>query len=155
VRVYFSRSHRSSADGSVEIEGQWSGVQWLALGLLALLPLLARSPLGLGLLSVGAVALYVFPARRRVVFDARRRALRIEHAGFFKEAGARVIPFADLSRLVFQPAGRKGGRPLFATYVRTPTGRVYLCTHAGDPDTAALDREVRRLLAGPSDDHDS
>jgi hypothetical protein len=146
MRTYHSRSHRALAGGSIEIEGRWSAVQWLALGLLVLLPLAARSPLGLGLVSLGAVALFVFPARRRVVFDAGRKALRIEHAGLFGEPGGQEIPFADVRRLVFQPAGRKGGRPLFAAFARTPQGRVYLCTHAGERDTAELEREVRGLL---------
>src|SRR5579871_7005852 len=106
MRTYHSRSHRVLG-GSIEVEGRWAGVQWLALALLALLPLAARSPLGLGLISAAAVALFVFPARRRVLFDARRRVLAIEHAGFLGEASSTVIPFADLRRVVFQPAGRK------------------------------------------------
>ena len=92
MRIYHSNSHRALAGGSIEIEGRWAGVQWLALGLLAALPLLARSPLGLGLLSVVAVWLFVFPARRRVIFDGRRRTLRLEHAGLFREPGALEIP---------------------------------------------------------------
>jgi hypothetical protein len=146
MRTYHSRSHRALAAGSIEIEGQWSAVQSLALVLLGLLPFAARSPLGLGLVSAAAVALFVFPARRRVVFDARRRSLRIEHAGLFGEPGGTEIPFAEVRRVVFQPAGRKGGRPLFAAFARTERGRVYLCTHAGERDTAALDGEVRTLL---------
>ncbi len=147
MRTYHSRSHRALAGGSIEIEGHWAGVQWLALGLLAALPLLARSPLGLGLLSAVALCLYVFPARRRVVFDARRRALRVEHAGLFGEPGALEIPFAEVDRVVFQPAGRKGGRPLFALFARTERGRTYLCTHAGERGAAELDHGVRGLLA--------
>jgi hypothetical protein len=147
MRIYHSRSHRALAGGSIEIEGRWAGVQWLSLALLAILPLVARSPLGLGLVALGAVGLFVFPTRRRVVFDARRRALRIEHAGlFFREAEGLEIPFAEVRRVVFQPAGRKGGRPLFAAFVRTARGRVYLCTHAGERDTAALEHEVSGLL---------
>jgi hypothetical protein len=147
MRTYHSRSHRALSGGSIEIEGQWAGVQWTALALIPTLPLLARSPLGLGLLSVLAVCLFVFPARRRVVFDARRRALRLEHAGLFGEPGAEEIPFDQVRRVIFQPAGRKGGRPLFAIFARTGQGRVYLCTHAGERDTAVLDHEVRDLLA--------
>jgi len=147
MRIYYSRSHRALAGGSIEIEGRWAGVQWLSLALLAILPLAARSPLGLGLVALGAVWLFVFPARRRVVFDVRRRALRIEHAGLFREAEELEIPFAEVRRLVFQPAGRKGGRPLFAAFVRTARGRVYLCTHTGERDTAALEHEVSGLLA--------
>jgi hypothetical protein len=147
MRTYHSRSHRALAGGSIEIEGQWAGVQWIALALLPTLPLLARSPIGLALLSVAAVCLFVFPARRRVLFDARRRELRLEHAGLFGEPGAREIPFDEVRRVIFQPAGRKGGRPLFAVFARTAQGRVYLCTHAGERDTAALDHEVGDLLA--------
>jgi hypothetical protein len=147
MRTYHSRSHRALEGGSIEVEGVWAGVQWLALGLLALLPLIARSPLGLGLLTVGAVGLFVFPARRRVIFDAARRAVRIEHAGFLGEGHKTEIPFAELYGVVFQPAGRKGGRPLFAAFARTGTGRVYLFTHAGNRDTAELEQGVTGLLA--------
>jgi hypothetical protein len=148
TRTYHSHGHRALGLGSIEIEGRWAGVQWVALGLLALLPLLARSPVGLGLISVGAVALYVFPARRRVVFDARRRVLRVEHAGFLGETGSLEIPFARVDGVVFQPAGRKGGRPLYAAFARTEGARIYLCTHAGDRDTAELERGVRALWGG-------
>lgn len=148
MRTYHSRSHRALAGGSIEIEGRWAGVQWLALGLLALLPLVWRSPVGLGVVGAVAVWLFVFPARRRVLFDARRRALRVEHAGVFREREALEIPFAELSRLVFQPAGRRGGQPVFAAYARTGSGRVYLFSHAGERDTAELEREVRALIRG-------
>jgi hypothetical protein len=147
MRTYHSRSHRALEGGSIEVEGVWAGVQWVALILLALLPLVARSPLGLGLLTAGAVGLFVFPARRRVIFDAPHQALRIEHAGFLGEGWKLEVPFADLRGMVFQPAGRKGGQPLFAAFARTGTGRVYLCTHAGDRDTAELEQGVRGLLA--------
>jgi len=93
------------------------------------------------------VALFVFPARRRVVFDARRRALRIEHAGFLREPVSREIPFEEVRRVIFQPAGRKGGRALFAAFARTGSGRVYLCTHAGERSTAELESRVKVLLA--------
>jgi hypothetical protein len=146
MRVYHSRSHRLLAGGSVEIEGQWSGVQWLALALLPLLPLVARSLVGLGVVALAAVAISLFPPRRRVVFDAKRRTVRVEHAGFWSERGRVEIPFDEVRRIVFQPAGRKGGRPLFALHARTGSGRMYLCTHAGDRETATLEREVTRLL---------
>jgi hypothetical protein len=146
MRTYHSRSHRALAGGSIEVEGPWSGVRWIALALLLLLPFVARSPFGLGLASAGAVALFVFPARRRVVFDARRRSLRIEHAGFLKEPGALEIPFDEVQRVVFQPAGRRGGLGVFAAYARTRRGRVYLFSHAGERDSAILEGEVRGLL---------
>lgn len=146
TRTYHSTSHRVLAGGSIEIEGRWSGVQWISLALLAILPLVARSPPGLGLIAACAVWLFVFPTRRRVIFDVRRRALRIEHAGLFRETGGQEIPFGEVRGVVFQRAGRKGGRPLFATFVRTARGRIYLCTHAGERDTAALDHEVSGLL---------
>ena len=145
MRVYHSTSYRALA-GSIEVEGRWAGVQWLSLVLLAILPLVARSPLGLGLVAVGAVGLFVFPARRRVVFDAQRRVLRIEHAGFFREASATAIPFTELRRVVCQPAGRKGGRPLFSVFARTGRGRVYLVTHAGERATAELEQAVGGVL---------
>jgi hypothetical protein len=146
MRVYHSRSHRSLAGGSIEVEGHWAGVQWLALGLLALLPFVARSPFGLAIVSAGAVALFVFPARRRVLFDAGRGTLRIEHAGFFRERGGLEIPLARVSGVLFQASGRKGGQPLFAAFARTDRGRFYLFSHAGERDTAALDQSVAGLL---------
>ena len=146
MRTYHSTSHRALGDGSIEIEGPWEGVRWVALAFLALLPLVARSPAGLGIVAAAAVALYVFPARRRVLFDARRRAVRIEHAGFFREQATTEIPFDDLRGVVFQPAGRRGGRPVFAVHARTRSGRVYLLSHAGERDAAALDHALRDLL---------
>jgi hypothetical protein len=145
MRVYHSTSYRALS-GSIEVEGRWAGVQWLSLVLLALLPLVVRSPLGLGLVAVGAVGLFVFPARRRVLFDARRRVLRVEHAGFLREPSRRTIPFDELRRVVLQPAGRKGGRPLFAMFARTERGRVYLVTHAGERATAELEQQVRAVI---------
>ena len=145
MRTYHSTSYRVLA-GSIEIEGRWAGVQWLSLVLLAILPLVARSPLGLALVAAGAVWLFVFPARRRVVFDARRRVLRIEHAGFLREPEVPEIRFVKLRRLVCQAAGRKGGRPLFALFVGTERGRIYLLTHAGERATAELEQAVIRLL---------
>ncbi len=148
MRTYHSTSFRART-GAIEVEGRWAGVQWIALVLLALLPMVARSPLGLGVLAAGAVALFVFPARRRVVFDARRRMVRIEHAGVFREPEGSAIPFDEVRRVVFQPAGRKGGRPLFALFARTERGRVYLTTHAGERPTAELEQAVRNLLVEP------
>jgi hypothetical protein len=147
MRTYHSRSHRALGGGSIEVEGQWAGVQWMALALLALLPLVARSPFGLGLVTAGAVGLFVFPARRRVLFDAGRRALHVEHAGLFGERGTLSVPFGELRRIVFQPAGRRGGRPVFAAFARTERGRVYLFSHAGERETAELERSVQELLA--------
>jgi hypothetical protein len=149
MRVYHSKSHRLLSGGSVEIEGRWSGVQWLALGLLPLLPLVARSLVGLSIVALAAVALALFPARRRVVFDAGGRRLRVEHAGFGSEDGRIEIPFANLRSVVFQRAGRKGGRPLFALFALDERGegrRTYLCTHAGERDTATLERALTKLL---------
>jgi hypothetical protein len=146
MRVYLSRSHRSLAGGSIEVEGHWAGVQWLALGLLAVLPFVARSPVGLAIVSAGAVAVFLFPARRRVLFDAGRGTLRVEHAGFFREPGGLEIPLARVRGVVFQASGRRGGQPLFAAFARTDEGRVYLFSHAGHRDTAALDDCVAGLL---------
>lgn len=144
--MYDSAGYRANKGGTIEIEGRWTGVQWIAIGLLVLLPFVARSPLGIGLLSVAAAYLFVFPARRRVIFDVRRRALRIEHAGLFSERGSRSIPLDEVRGVVFQPAGRRGGRDRFALYARIAGERVYLCTHAGERDTAELDRELCALL---------
>src|SRR5690242_330492 len=108
MRTYHSRGHRVLSDGSVEIEGRWAAVQPMALGLLLLLPLLARSPLMLGGLLGVALALFVVPPRRLVTFDRRGRLLRIEHAGLFREPTRRTIPFAELRAVVFEDAGRRG-----------------------------------------------
>jgi hypothetical protein len=156
MRHYHSKSHRvigRDAVEVVEVEGTWSGVQGLAIALLVLLPLVARSPLGLGLIAVGAVALFVFPARRRVRLDGRRRVLAIDHAGFFREQWTREIPFDELGRLVLQRSGRKGGQPLFSAFARTSAGRVYLFSHAGEAETAALEQDASTVLEGarPSD----
>ena len=145
MRTYHSTSHRALS-GSVEVEGRWAGVQWMGVGLLALLPLLGRSPLGLGVIGVLALALFVFPARRRVLFDARRGVLRIEHAGVFGEQDRAAIPFAAVRRLVCQPAGRRGGRLLFSMFARTERGRVYLTTHAGERATAEVEQAIRAVL---------
>jgi hypothetical protein len=149
-RVYDARSHRALPGGSIEVEGRWSAVSWIALGLLALLPLVARSPFGLGIVAAAAVYLYLFPPRRRVLFDARRRALRIEHAGLFSERGVQTIPFADLTAVIFQPAGRRGGSARYSAYARTREGRVYLFTHAGERATATLDGALHELLSASS-----
>jgi hypothetical protein len=146
MRIYDSRSHRALASGSIEVEGRWSGVQWIALGMLVLLPIVAHSPMGLGVIGIAALYLFIFPTRRRVIFDARRRALRVEHAGLFREPDAISIPFDDLAAIVFQPAKRRGGRARYAVFARTNRGRVYLFTHAGERDTAELDGELRAML---------
>jgi len=145
MRIYHSISYRALT-GSIEVEGRWAGVQWLSLALLALLPMVARSPLGLAVVAAGAVALFVFPARRRVVFDAKRRVVRIEHAGVFHEPEGAPIPFGEVRRVICQPAGRKGGRPLYSVYARTERGRVYLLTHAGARATAELEQAVCAML---------
>lgn len=147
MRTYHSRGFRALAGGSIEVEGRWSGVQWIALGLFALLPLVMRSPVMLGALGAASVYLFVFPTRRRVIFDARRACLRIEHAGLMGEPGSREIPFAELRAIVFEDAGRRGGRAQRAVFARTTRGRVYLVTHAGERDAEALADRVNALMS--------
>lgn len=147
MRTYYSSGYRALSGGSIEVEGRWAGVQWMALGLLPVLLLGMRSPWLLGVVGLVALYLFVFPARRRVVFDARRACLRIEHAGLFAENGARQIPFADLRGLIFEDAGRRGGRPQHAVFARTARGRVYLLTHAGTRNAEELAERINALVA--------
>jgi hypothetical protein len=147
MRTYHSTGYRALGGGSIEVEGRWSGVQWISLGLLPVLFLAMRSPWMVGLLGVAAVYLFVFPARRRVLFDVTRRTLRIEHAGLLSEPGGRVIPFAELRGLTFEAAGRRGGKALHAVFARTAQGRVYLFTHAGQRGAEELAARIDALVA--------
>lgn len=147
MRRYYSSGYRTLASGSIEVEGRWAGVQWIALALLPVLLLGMRSPWLLGVIGLAAVYLFVFPARRRVVFDAKRACLRVEHAGLFAESGALDIPFAELRGLVFEDAGRRGGRAQRAVFARTPRGRVYLVTHAGERSAEELADRISALVA--------
>ena len=149
MRTYHSRGFRALGDGrgSIEIEGRWSGVSWIALALFALLPLVMRSPVMLGALGAASLYLFVFPTRRRVIFDARRACLRIEHAGLLREPVSREIPFAELRAVIFEDAGRRGGRAQRAVFARTARGRVYLVTHAGERDAEALAERVDALVS--------
>jgi hypothetical protein len=146
MRTYHSRGYRLLPGGSIEIEGRWSGVRWITLGLLALIPFVARAEILLGALLVASAYLFVFPPRRRVIFDVRRRAVRVEHAGLFGERGGVTLPFDEVSAVVFAPAGRRGGRALVAVSAETPGGTAYLVTHADAPGSARLSGVVRRLL---------
>lgn len=147
MRRYYSSGFRTLAGGSIEVEGRWAGVQWIAIALLPVLFLVMRSPWLLGTVAVLAVYLSVFPARRRVIFDARALCLRVEHAGIFSERGALSIPFADLRGLIFEAAGRRGGKAQHAVFARTARGRVYLLTHAGKQSAADLADRINALVA--------
>ncbi len=147
MRTYHSRGYRLLAGGSIEIEGQWSGVRWMAIGLLVLVPLVARAEILLGALVLASAYLFVFPPRRRVIFDLPRRTLRVEHAGLFGERGGVTIPFDEVSALVFAPAGRRGGRALVAVSAETAEGTAYLVTHADAPGAPRLSRVVRDVLS--------
>jgi hypothetical protein len=146
MRTYHGTGYRTLAGGAIELEGRWSGVRWIALALLPVLFLGLRSPTVLGVVGAAAVYLFVFPARRRIVFDPQRASLRIEHAGAFAERGTRVIPFEDLRGLVFESAGRQGGRALHAVFARTSRGRVYLLTHAGKREAEDLASRLEALV---------
>jgi len=147
MRTYHSTGYRALGGGSIEIEGRWAGVQWIALGLLPVLMLGMRSPWMVGIVGLVAVYLFLFPARRRVVFDVPRSCLRIEHAGVFSERGAQVIPFADLRGLIFKDAGRRGGKAQHAVFARTAGGPVYLLTHAGKRSAEELAARINALVA--------
>ena len=147
MRRYYSSGYRTLAGGSIEVEGRWAGVQWMALALLPALLIGMRSPLLLGAIGLAALYLFVFPARRRVIFDARRACLRVEHAGLFSERGGLDIPFAELRGLVFEDAGRRGGRAQRAVFALSSRGRVYLLTHAGGRSAADLADRINTLVA--------
>jgi hypothetical protein len=146
MRTYYSSGHRALGGGSIEVEGRWAGVQWIALGLMPVLLLGMRSPYLLAVIGLAALYLFVFPARRRVIFDAKRACLRIEHAGLFAEPGSRTIPFEELRGLVFEEVGRRGGRAQHAVFARTARGRVYLTTHAGKQAAERLADEIHALV---------
>src|SRR4051812_27353330 len=107
MRTYQAQGHRVLADGSIEIEGRWAGVQPLAVALLILLPFVLRSTALLGCLLGVSAGLYVTPPRRRVILDLGRRALRIEHAGLFGERWSRSIPLDEIQTIEFDRAGRR------------------------------------------------
>jgi hypothetical protein len=146
MRTYLSSGYRSLPGGSIEVEGRWAGVQWIALAMLPLLFLGWRSPFLLGLVGLVAAALWIFPARRRVVFDPDRACLRIEHAGFFSEPGAQRIPFAEVSAVIFHEERRRAGKAQLALFARTGAGPVYLVTHAGRREAEELAERIRRMM---------
>jgi hypothetical protein len=142
MRTYHAQGHRVLADGSIEIEGRWAGVQPLAVALLIVLPFVFRSAIALGGLLGLSAGLYVTPPRRRVILDVGRGALRIEHAGLFGERWSRVVPFEELQSIDFD---RVGGRRL-AVHARTAGETVYLLTLPSEP-AALLSLRVRALLS--------
>lgn len=147
MRTYQSTGYRALAGGAIEIEARWTGVRWIALALLPVLFLGMRSPTVLGIVGAAAVYLFVFPARRRVLFDPAKGRLSIEHAGAFAERGARAIAFEDLRGVSFEAAPRRGGREQHAVFALTPRGRVYLFTHAGRREAEELAARVEALVA--------
>lgn len=149
MRTYHGKEHRVLADGSIEIEGTWAGVQPLALGLAALLSFLLVLRARLLLVPAFGFALYllILPTRRRVIFDVTRRTLRIEHAGPWREHNATPIPFADISAIRFVRAGRKGGRGLLRAMARTTWGDAYLVTLYEGTDEVALVEGITRALS--------
>jgi hypothetical protein len=145
-RYHSTKGYRLAEGGAIELEGQWAGIRWMALALLPVLLVGFRSPLLVGVVAAFAVYLYVFPARRRVVFDPSRACLVIEHAGLFAERGARRIPFAELTGLVFEETARRGGRAQHALYARTARGRVYLLDQAGGREAEDLAERLNALV---------
>lgn len=146
MRTYYSHTHRVGSDGSIEVEGRWAGLTWLAIGLLALVPLIGRAPIALGVLGAAGVYLFAFPPRRRVTFDAGKRRIRIEHAGVFAERGRRTIAFDEVREIGSEPAGKRHGRAVRRLTVRTDHGSTYLFTHNDSPDLVALEKGIRVLF---------
>ncbi len=139
--TYHAREHREGGDGSIAIEGTSRSVRWMALAMLAAFLLLRRVPMvTVALLLFGAYIL-VFPPKRRVVFDASERALRVDHAGAFHERGRRVIPFADITRVDLVTRG--GATDLL---LRTKQGDHHLLV-LDDPAAAQqMGEKIARLL---------
>lgn len=148
MRRYYGRDHRVLEDGSIEIDGTWAGVQPIALGLAAalFLALILRMRLLLVPGVVFGLYLLVLPTRRRVTFDASAREVRIEHAGPFREAWSRSIPFAELSAIRLRAAGRLGRRSVRTAVARTAQGDVYLMSLVEGAADAALEERVYLLL---------
>lgn len=146
MRTYLSTGYRTLAGGAIEVEARWSAMRWIALALLPVLFFGMRSPTVLAVIGAAAVYLFLFPARRRVVFDPAKARLRVEHAGAFSERGAIAIPFQDLLGLVFEDAGRRGGVSQHALYARTERGRIYLLTHAGRREAEELAARVEAMV---------
>ena len=148
MRTYHGKEHRLGRDGSIEIEGPWAGVQSMALGLAAALALLLLFHAWILLVPalVFAVYLLILPTRRRVIFDAGRRHLRIEHAGPFRERNAKPIPFADIQSIRFLRGKRKGGKSLLRVVVRTTWGDAYLMSLHEGTDQVALVSGLEKAL---------
>lgn len=147
MRRYDSRSFRVLPGGSLEVEGRWEGVRWIALALLPVLFLAMRSPLLLAVLGVAAAYLFVFPARRRVLFDAQQRCLRIEHAGLFAEKGRRTVPFGQIQGLTFRLLRHGRGQARHEVIASTADGPVYLLTYGGQRQAAELAERVNTLFS--------
>jgi hypothetical protein len=148
MRTYHGKEHRVLADGSIEIEGPWAGVQPIAFGLAGALSFFLLLHVWLLLVPALGAAIYllILPTRRRVIFDVTRRILRIEHAGPWRERNATPIPFADIRTVRFIRAGRKGGRALLRVVARTTWGDAYLLTLYEGTDERALVAGITRAL---------
>ena len=149
MRTYHGKEHLVRRDGSIEIEGPWAGVQPLALGLAAALSLLLVLHAWVLLVPALVVAIYllVLPTRRRVIFDAGLRLLRIEHAGPWREPNAKPIPFADIQAIRFVRGKRKGGKNLVRVVVRTTWGDAYLMSLYEGTDGVALADGIDKALS--------
>ena len=148
MRIYHGKEHRVRRDGSIEIEGPWAGVQPMAQGLAAALSLLLLLHAWVLLVPALGFAIYllILPTRRRVIFDAGRRLLRIEHAGPFRERNATPIRFADIQAIRFVRGGRKGGKSLLRIMVRTTWGEAYLMSLYEGTDEVALISGIEKAL---------
>jgi len=150
VRTYHAKGIRVLSDGSLELEGPWSAVRFIALLLALVLALLLLLRNRLLTIPTLAFSLYfaVMPTRRRIVFDKARREILIEHAGPFRENTNRIIRFDEILSLRFVPAGRMAGRPVQAMVARLRRDDVYLMTIGEGVDGPALEGAIASLLEG-------
>ncbi len=148
MRIYQGKEHLVRRDGSIEIEGPWAGVQPMALGLAAALSLLLLFHVWVLLVPalISGIYLLVLPTRRRVIFDAGRRLLRIEHAGPWREPNAKPIPFAEIQSIRFLRGKRKGGKNVVRIVARTTWGDAYLMSLSEGTDAVALVAGIEKAL---------
>jgi hypothetical protein len=147
MRSYHGKDHRVLDDGSIELEGVWAGVRPISVALSLLLGLLlfVRSRLLVAPALAFGLYMLVLPTRRRVIFDARARLLRVEHAGPFRERDPAPVPFASIQAVRLEP-----GHPRRVATARTDRGDVYLMSLSAGLDGEALVARLSMLL-GPGD----
>lgn len=150
MRTYSATGYRVSGDGSIEIEGRWGRMRWI--GPIAAIALVIVTLIGSRMLAlpVVAIALYllVLPPRRRVVFDAGARVVRIEHAGAWSEKRRPLITFAEIEGIEIAQVAWMG-TDAKALVVRVEGDRLYLISLARRADAEAIVGRARALLGLP------